>query len=177
MLKYIKYSLVLISVYLMSGGAIASENSWEEEIDECESYISIYGSSNVNRFRFFNVNPQIALASGKFHNEAVHQEITIPVYDFTGPNNRMLNDFLKMINASEHRKSHRGTDFGHLCVRSQMDNVVHSDKSKIFHQADFCSKFVVVGGNGSPFKRIEEFCCMKAENLTIAEIANHSSFL
>ena len=68
----------------------------------CENYISIRGSSNINRFKFTNYNPLINLLGNADKKDDEYRDIKVPVHDFTGPNHRMLNDFYEMVHASKY---------------------------------------------------------------------------
>ncbi len=88
----------LISIFWHSP-AEASDEVKSSENMECRSYISIYGSSNINQFRFYNENPQIDAIPENI-NEDNH--VRIPVNDFKASNERMLHDFYDMVKAGEY---------------------------------------------------------------------------
>ena len=68
----------------------------------CENYVSIRGSSNINHFQFINYNPIIPQAENTEKNNQNYRDIQIPVHDFKSSNNHMLSDFYKMIHATKY---------------------------------------------------------------------------
>ncbi|MBN1985054.1 MAG: YceI family protein [Prolixibacteraceae bacterium] len=70
--------------------------------EECINYVLIQGSSNINQFEFVNFDPNINLSNSRTQIQGSYQNIQIPVNKFSGPNNRMLNDFFEMLKASKH---------------------------------------------------------------------------
>lgn len=64
--------------------------------DDCNNYVLIKGSSNINKFEFINLNTQINNKKNQ------NQSIQIPVYDFSGSNKLMLNDFYQLLNAANY---------------------------------------------------------------------------
>ena len=69
---------------------------------ECINHISILGSSNINQFHLVNFNPKISPSSNQPHYSTISKNILIPVHDFTGPNDRLLNDFYNLVKASQY---------------------------------------------------------------------------
>lgn len=67
-----------------------------------ENYISIKGSSNVNEFELINASPSISETSEAVRNNGTFRKIQIAVEDFTGPNDRMIEDFKEMVNAGNY---------------------------------------------------------------------------
>lgn len=99
MSKRIKYWFFFTAAFLwlaFQGMADGNESSVPAE---CNSYVSIHGSSNVNQFRIYNEKPKIETTP---ENISENNHIRIFVYDFEASNNRMLNDFYDMVNASEY---------------------------------------------------------------------------
>lgn len=96
-----KYKLAIIALLLFP--FYRTKNKTRPNKDKgCFNYVLIKGSSNINQFEFVNYDPEI----NPFHytpgKEENYRNIQIPVKDFKGPNNPMLNDFYKMVNASEY---------------------------------------------------------------------------
>lgn len=102
MLNFKKYIFFLPLVFLIPVYQFVSDRTSVEVENECESYISIHGSSNINQFQFFNDKPQINQTDREIGKKAHFQKIKIPVEEFTGSNIRMLHDFFKMVKADEH---------------------------------------------------------------------------
>jgi hypothetical protein len=99
MLKILKYSIFFfVAFYLHDHSAVADGNESETPA-ACRSYISIRGSSNVNKFQFHNDNPQAATTPERWSESNL---IRIPVYDFNASNKHMLNDFYDLVNATKH---------------------------------------------------------------------------
>lgn len=71
------------------------------KLDECQNYVLIQGSSNINKFEFINLNPNLSDPQNNSPQNKLSQNIRIPVRDFSGPNKLMLNDFYKMLNADQ----------------------------------------------------------------------------
>lgn len=78
----------------------ASDKGKADAESECENFIDIQGSSNINRFRLINQSPQIKTDNSFKNNGA--RDIQIPVNDFTAANNHMLKDFFNMVKAEEY---------------------------------------------------------------------------
>jgi hypothetical protein len=98
--KFLKYNLFLAALLCLPFFLAANTTGSGE--GECDNYIVIQGSSNINQFQFVNHNPQINPSAGTHQSAYPYRHIRIPVHAFTGPGNRMLNDFFKMVNAPEH---------------------------------------------------------------------------
>jgi len=98
--KFLKYGLFLAALLCLTS-SLAAE-TFGSGGEECDNHIVIQGSSNINKFQFINHNPQINPSAGTHQLPNPYQQIRIPVHAFTGPGNRMLNDFFKMVNATEH---------------------------------------------------------------------------
>jgi len=90
-------ALLFLQLNVSAGGEKISEPD-----GECINCIYIQGSSNINQFRLVNLNPHIKPSTDPPRKNNVAQNILIPVHDFTGPNNRLLNDFYQMVNASHY---------------------------------------------------------------------------
>jgi hypothetical protein len=102
MKKFFKYSIPLLTFLLLHFYGNTTDKKNAGEIEDCKNYISIHGSSNINQFQFVNYNLKINPSTNASEDQANYQHIRIPVYDFTGPNDRMLNDFYEMVSASEY---------------------------------------------------------------------------
>ncbi|MFO7977404.1 MAG: YceI family protein [Bacteroidales bacterium] len=98
----LKYSLYLAAAFLLHFNDEAAGRELPEIDNECESHISIHGSSNVNQFQLINHNPRIVKRSDQGQEEERSQRIEIPVNEFQGDNKRMREDFLELVNASEY---------------------------------------------------------------------------
>ena len=80
----------------------ASEKENRNHETVCNNFVVINGSSNVNQFKFVNHNLQISFPRNRSGNGASFPRIMIPVHHFSGSNSRMLNDFYKMVDASNY---------------------------------------------------------------------------
>jgi hypothetical protein len=100
-LQYFICGFLLAVGYLLQNNFAAGQEKTLSEAD-CESYIEIHGSSNINQFQLINHNPKIIRHSGGDEMNQGYQRVEIPADQFEGNNNRMRNDFLEMINASEY---------------------------------------------------------------------------
>jgi hypothetical protein len=110
MLKFLKYSFLLATAFLLQSNLYASDKNKSGGEADCENYVSIQGSSNINQFQFIHYDPKISEFSDRFQNENLSQHILIPVYEFDGPNDRMLNDFYEMVNAQKYPNIHIGIE-------------------------------------------------------------------
>ncbi|WP_158866880.1 hypothetical protein [Maribellus comscasis] len=90
--------LSLVPLFINHG----NEKSGLKVDENCINYILIQGSSNVNQFEFVNYDPEINQPQTPYQNDETYQNIQIPVKEFYGPNNRILNDFFNMVKASEY---------------------------------------------------------------------------
>lgn len=68
----------------------------------CQNYVEISGSSNINHFQFINYNPIIHVLNNTDQKKREYHNVQIPVHDFISSNHHMLDDFYKMINASKY---------------------------------------------------------------------------
>lgn len=100
-LKYLRHTFILAIVILLQFHSASGEKSPGAESD-CVSIISIHGSSNVNKFQLTNHNPRIVRSSEKAEDKKRYQRIQIAVTEFQGENERMREDFLELVNASEY---------------------------------------------------------------------------
>ncbi len=101
MFSIIKYQLSVLTLFtLLFVSKDGDKNELKME-ENCTNYILIQGSSNINRFEFINLEPNINPIENTSKSQD-YQNIQIPVSKFHGPNNRMLGDFLNMINASKY---------------------------------------------------------------------------
>ena len=78
---------------------------------------------------------------------------------------------------SQSCQPHGGGNFAHLAIGTEVDNVVIARKPEVFHQADLVRQFVIIGDNGTAFERVEELGGVEAEDLGLAEIADHPSLV
>ena len=99
-LKKLKYGLVLTVILFLTVSNFASGKRTKIP-GHCNSFILIQGSSNLNQFEFINYNPVIHSFKTENHKSDPYQKIQIPVFEFAGSNDRMLEDFFKMINARQ----------------------------------------------------------------------------
>lgn len=99
MLKLITYSILFSVIFLWPSKAGVADGNESSVPAECKSYISIQGSSNVNRFRLYNESPKVKTTP---ENITEGNHIRIPVYDFEASNHRMLSDFYEMVKASKY---------------------------------------------------------------------------
>ena len=101
-LKFITYYFLLAIFASMQSLSFASGRTDTDRKTEYENYISIKGSSNVNEFELINVSPSISEASETATKNGSFREIQIAVDDFTGPNDRMIQDFKEMVDAGNY---------------------------------------------------------------------------
>lgn len=95
-----KYGILFLLVLLCL--QLPASNKKKTEIpDDCNNYVLIEGSSNINKFEFVNFNPSVA-ESRQSTEIQDGQNIRIPVKKFTTRNNMMRHDFLEMLNASQY---------------------------------------------------------------------------
>lgn len=95
-----KYSVLFLLVLLCL--QLPASNKKKTDIpDDCNNYVLIEGSSNINRFEFVNFNPSVANKQRETQ-KTDGQNIKIPVKKFTTRNNMMRRDFLEMLNAAEY---------------------------------------------------------------------------
>ncbi len=97
----IKKCIILIFLFQLIGNTFATEKIKAGELADCTNYVIIKGSSNINKFEFINYQPNVTRDSETKSSYYSEQNITIPVRKFSGPNNMMLKDFYKMLDASE----------------------------------------------------------------------------
>lgn len=102
MLKFLDISILFFVFFFLHFSTSATREKNAGETAKCENFISIHGSSNINQFQFVNHNLEINPSAKHPEENSGYQNIRIPVYDFSGPNNRMLNDFYEMVSASEY---------------------------------------------------------------------------
>lgn len=101
-LKFLKYSFYLAAAFLLQYQYQAMGQELPETKNDCESQISIYGSSNVNQFQLINHNPEIVRSSDRDDDEIRGQRVEISVHQFTAANKRIREDFFEMVKASEY---------------------------------------------------------------------------
>ncbi len=101
-LIFLKYTFYLAAVFLLQYHDEAAAQPLPEIKGECESRISIHGSSNVNQFQLINHNPKIVRPSDQGGDQTRDQRIEIPVHQFEGANKQMRKDFLEMVKASRY---------------------------------------------------------------------------
>ena len=102
--KSIKYFLFLILIFIGQNRVVASEKNKEGEVDFCENYISISGTSNLNKFTFNNNNLDFNYLkiSRVLISKSEPHPIEIPVKEFECKNKHMYNDFQKLLKAAEY---------------------------------------------------------------------------
>lgn len=102
MLKILTYFIEVVAIFMLQPGySISAQNKLQSE-EKCTSYVIVKGSSNVNNFRFTNPNPKVKDSATIRKGEERYQIVEIPVHSFSGPNTRMLHDFLNLIKASQY---------------------------------------------------------------------------
>ena len=102
MLHFFKYQITVIILLLVSVFNYGEDGNKPNADEICIDYVIIQGSSNINQFEFINYEPEVETDLNKPQKKEDYRNIQIPVKKFSGPNNRMLNDFLKMVKASEY---------------------------------------------------------------------------
>lgn len=146
--KFLTYAILLTVTSLVYNSATASNKKGTREETECESYVSIQGSSNINRFQFINYNPEVNNRIAKTPGKKTYQNIQIPVNDFAGPNSRMLDDFYKMIKAAK---------YPHINISLEPRQLADFDETT--GMTNFKTKISIAGNSGEyvvPCK--VEFC-------------------
>ena len=101
-LKFITYYFLLAIFASIQSLSFASGRTDTDGKTEYENYISIKGSSNVNEFELTNISPSISQASEAVTNSGTFRKIQIAVDDFSGPNDRMVDDFKEMVDAGNY---------------------------------------------------------------------------
>lgn len=101
-LKFITYYFLPAVFLLLQNAALATPKSDTGGKDAYENYVSIKGSSNVNEFELINTNPSVQETSEALSRNGISQKIQIKVDGFTGPNERMIEDFKEMMEAKKH---------------------------------------------------------------------------
>ncbi len=104
MFNFLKYQIVISAFLLVPFFNEGSDKNKPktDDAEACTNYVLIQGSSNINRFEFVNYDPEVEDTINKAQKQETYSNIQIPVKKFSGPNHRMLNDFFKMIKASEY---------------------------------------------------------------------------
>ncbi|WP_297085627.1 YceI family protein [uncultured Draconibacterium sp.] len=64
----------------------------------CTNYVLIEGSSNINSFEFIHAAPRLVQSD----KSTWSHQVTVPVKEFTGSNQHMRNDFLKLLKAAKY---------------------------------------------------------------------------
>lgn len=139
--------ILFISV---NAGTSGSDTKTTGTGKECANAISIEGSSNINQFRLVHDNPLITTSS--FLSPGNIHDILIPVYDFTGPNHRMLNDFFNMVNASR---------YPFIKISLEPDDTFHL--TRLPEQVKFRSKITIAGTTNHYFVACEIFSCKDSD--------------
>lgn len=99
MQKGIQFFFIYFIGIVLSLTGYGFNSNTSGETTNCNSVITINGTSNVNKFQFQNEKPIITTISSESHFD---NRIRIPVYEFKASNQRMLQDFHEMVNALEH---------------------------------------------------------------------------
>lgn len=99
-IKYYFFAIVL--GFFVSADVSASDKDRSKAGAGCTDYVLIQGSSNINKFEFINYSPEVTHTALKPRNNEPYKNIQIPVYKFSGSNSMMLDDFYKMLKASEY---------------------------------------------------------------------------
>lgn len=102
MFRIVKYNLTVLALFSLSFINYKGDKNELKVDEECTNYILIQGSSNINQFEFINYEPKVNPLEITLQDNDPYQNIQIPVDKFQGPNHRMRNDFLNMVNASEY---------------------------------------------------------------------------
>jgi len=103
MFKIFLYSILFVFAILQSMQSDASDKNKNASGSDCQSFVVIHGSSNINQFHFTHDRPVVENASGNFKTE---NYIRIPVNGFDASNNKMLSDFHDMVKAEEYPDIH-----------------------------------------------------------------------
>src|SRR5581483_1763545 len=75
--------------------------------------------------------------------------------------------------AFQRGQSHGGGDFAHLAVGPEMNHPVVPGETEVLHQPDSGRQIVIVRDYRAPLKRVQELRGMEAEDLGVAEVADH----
>ncbi len=140
-------SLFLLLALFAGGGKPGTINS---SIKTCDSFVNVWGSTNVNRFelslnypvkRIFPIkNLDLGTKENKFY------RISVPVNQFDSDNKLMYNDFLKLIKADRYPYIILEIPYGHLQhVFSGMECTMH----KINITIDGITRSYVIPGSAS----------------------------
>jgi len=102
-MKYRINTYYLLAVlFIFFNLKVFSGNEWENKTpDDCENYISVQGSSNINRFEFHNEQIKLEDNSNDSKTTDRVESIYVPVDKFSTSNKMMLKDFLKLVKADE----------------------------------------------------------------------------
>lgn len=81
----------------------------------------------------------------------------------------------QVVNSFHACDAHRGADFGHLPVGPDVDHIVEAGKAEIRHEPDPPGQGVIIGADGSSFKRVQELRRVEAEDLSQSKSADHAA--
>jgi len=102
MLKSLTYIIWGVAIFMLQPVYNISAQNKPKLEGKCTSYVIVKGSSNVNSFHFSNPDPIVKDSAKVKKGKERYQIVEIPVHSFSGPNTRMLHDFLNMIKASKY---------------------------------------------------------------------------
>ena len=99
--KFNTYKCFLISIFLLLSFSLSAEKLSEGDVNR-QNYVSIQGSSNVNEFQLINSDLELDEMDSGVESNARYRNIRIAVDEFTSNNQRMVQDFREMVNASKY---------------------------------------------------------------------------
>ncbi len=79
----------------------------------------------------------------------------------------------ELVELGEIGEAHGGGHFVHLAVGTDVDDIVVTGEAKVFHEANLGGEAVVIGDDGTAFHGVEELGGVEAEDLGLAEVADH----
>src|SRR6056297_1678008 len=97
--KFNTYKCFLISIFLLLSFSLSAEKLSEGDVNR-QNYVSIQGSSNINEFQLINSDLELDEMDSGVECNARYRNIRIAVDEFTSDNQRMVQDFREMVNAS-----------------------------------------------------------------------------
>ena len=136
--KNITHYLYLTLCFLCSLTAFAGQKWSYKKPDNCENYIIIQGSSNMNKFELYHEHIELIEESDK-PKQAFTKSINVPVNKFSAPNHMMLKDFLKLVKADEFP-----------CIKIQVQLKDLKNKT-IKHKCDSLISQITMAGNSQEY--------------------------
>ncbi len=136
--KNITYYLYFTLCFLCSFPAFAGQKWSKKKPDNCENYIIVQGSSNMNKFELFHEQIELLEESDQ-PKQAFTKSINVPVDKFSAQNHMMLKDFLKLVKADEFP-----------CIKIQVQLKDLNNKT-IRHKCDSLVSQITMAGNSQEY--------------------------